>query len=33
VIKAIEIPYPVTVVECVTSAGGAQASPHAFRFV
>lgn len=33
VIKAIEVPYPVTVVECVTSSGGAQASPHAFRFV
>lgn len=29
VIKAIEIPYPVTVVECVTCSGGAQASPHA----
>ena len=33
VIKAIGIPYPVTVLECVTSSGGAQASPHAFRFV
>lgn len=33
VIKAIEIPYPVTVLECVTSSGGAQASPHALRFV
>ncbi|CAH3037704.1 unnamed protein product [Porites lobata] len=28
VIKAIEIPYPVTVVEGVTGSGGAQASPH-----
>lgn len=30
VIKAIEIPYPVTVVESVTGSGGAHASPHAF---
>lgn len=29
VIKAIEIPYPVTVVEGVTGSGGAQAVPHA----
>lgn len=33
VIKAIEIPYPVTVVEGVTGSGGAHASPHALRFV
>lgn len=33
VIKAIEIPYPVTVVEGVTGSGGAQASPRALRFV
>ena len=33
VIKAIEIPYPVTVVEGVTGSGGAQASPHVLRFV
>lgn len=33
VIKAIDVPYPVTVVEGVTGSGGAQASPHAFRFV
>lgn len=32
VIKAIEVPYPVTVVEGVTGSGGASASPHAFRF-
>ena len=31
VIKAIEFPYPVTVVEGVTGSGGAQASPHALR--
>ncbi|XP_078375377.1 protein ELYS-like isoform X3 [Oculina patagonica] len=30
VIKAIDVPYPVTVVEGVTGSGGAQASPHAF---
>ncbi|KAK2553031.1 Protein ELYS [Acropora cervicornis] len=29
VIKAIEVPYPVTVVESVTGSGGAHASPHA----
>ncbi|PFX23473.1 Protein ELYS [Stylophora pistillata] len=29
VIKAIEVPYPVTVVESVTGSGGAQAAPHA----
>ena len=33
VIKAIEVPYPVTVVESVTSSGGAQAAPHALRLV
>ena len=33
VIKAIEVPYPVTVVESVTGSGGAQASPHALRLV
>lgn len=33
VIKAIEIPHPVTVVEGVTGSGGAQASPHVLRFV
>ena len=33
VIKAIEIPYPVTVVEGVTGSGGAQAVPHALRLV
>ena len=33
VIKAIEVPYPVTVVESVTGSGGAHASPHALRLV
>ena len=33
VIKAVEVPYPVTVVEGVTGSGGAQAVAHAFRFV
>ena len=33
VIKAIEIPYPVTVVEGVTGSGGAEATPHALRSV
>ena len=32
VIKAIEIPYPVTVVETITSSGGAGAPPHAHRY-
>ena len=33
VIKAIEVPYAVTVVETVTGSGGANATPHALRFV
>ena len=32
VIKAIEIPYPVTVVETITSSGGAGAPPHPLRY-
>ena len=33
VVKAIEIPYPVTVVQAVSSAGGVGAHRHSFRWV